>query len=362
MKFRLIVLAIAVLVAFGCAGNFVKEDVIKIGVLSVNQGEMALYGEGIDNGFILAYEELGLILGRNVKLYWGYDDCLAKEAVNSVYAFLGVYDVDVVVGNTCSNDASAVAKLVSDSGKIFLAGTPSVPGLTLEGENVFRIAPSDALQGKAMAEFVEKMNFSNVGVLFGNHAYGLGVKDSFLETYGGEILIVESLEIDATDAKTELNKIQNLGVETLILPIYYDAGYIILKQAKELGMDLIVIASETMMEKKMFELQINGMYFTSFSPHKGLVVDEFNGKYLRRFGKELGFMSEFGHDAYMVLAQAIEIAGTTETSSLRAALYEVSYSGASGLNEFGLDREMKSKEFEVFVAKDGEFVAVDYVS
>lgn len=79
-------------------------------------------------------------------------------------------------------------------------------------------------------------------------------------------------------------------------------------------------------------------------------------RYETYYKKEPAAYSQFGYDAVMAIAKAIEKAGTTEPEAVKEALYTVEFDGASGHIAFDKYGEVEGKEFTWYQVENGQLV------
>ena len=124
-------------------------------------GDVAFLGNDSNFGTQVAQEERGQVLGRDVEVLHEDAGCgdaatgqTAAEAIVANTAILGV------IGTTCSRTAIPAMPVLEEAGLIMLSPSNTAPGLTnpeheqWAGENYFRIAYNDKVQGAAVAQFV----------------------------------------------------------------------------------------------------------------------------------------------------------------------------------------------------------------
>ncbi|MGI5998372.1 MAG: ABC transporter substrate-binding protein, partial [Lutispora sp.] len=112
----------------------------------------------------------------------------------------------------------------------------------------------------------------------------------------------------------------------LYLPGYYEEVGLIVKQARELGLNVPVLGGDGYDSPKLTELAgneaLNGVYFTNHyssmddSPEVVKFKEAFNSKY----GKDPDAFNALGYDLAYFLADAIERAGEAEPLKIKDAL------------------------------------------
>jgi branched-chain amino acid transport system substrate-binding protein len=315
----LVVLSMVLLV--GCAGQGNK-----IGFIGPLTGDAAFVGVPIKQTVELAAEELGMDVV--------YEDggCNGKDALSAFMKLRDVDKVDAVVV-VCSPELLAIAPVAD--GITIISPSATAPSITEAGDHVFRLVPSDALQGKVGAEILK--DFDKVGMLYVNHDYGVGLRD-VVESELGDIPD-ESFEPDAKDFKTQLTKLKDM--DAIYLVGFPKDVAIILKQATELGMDVQFVAAEAAKDAEILPYA-DGIWIT-VPVSKGTGFEEFAEKYVAKFGEEPKLYAGETYDTMNVLAMGID---TVE-----------SYDGVAGFVTFDANGDVE-KPYELFTVEDGKFVKV----
>lgn len=137
----------------------------------------------------LAVQEInaaGGINGRHVGLLVAYDD--DNDATAGVAAAQSLVDRGAVaiVGANASRVTLPIAQQVTIDVPIALVAHGATSPLISElddHDTVFRVPPSDALQGRLLAQKVFEEALSTAALIHQSDAYGEGLRDAFVEAY-----------------------------------------------------------------------------------------------------------------------------------------------------------------------------------
>lgn len=205
-----------------CAGR--SDGRLRIGGLLPLSGGISALGPAMEAGAELAVNDinaLGGVLGTSVE--W----IVVDSTNNSAEASLAVdellaADVDVIVGAATSTlsknviDAIAAQCVVqispSNTSSFFTSSDPA--------QLYFRTAPSDVLQGQALAEVISADGPSSVFLIGLNVAYGQELVESTsaaLESRGVTVLGSSFYTADQTDYGAEIDAAVAAGPEALVL-------------------------------------------------------------------------------------------------------------------------------------------------
>ena len=152
------------------------DGVLTIGVLTPQGSAFTEIGESIRNGAQLAVTDIntaGGINGTGVKLIPEDEDVLGTN-LDAAIADLIADKVDAIVGPASSANALSGLGEIVDAGVVACSPTASASLLDdFPDKNLFfRTIPSDTLQGKAIAEAVDRTGAGQATIAYIDDAYG----------------------------------------------------------------------------------------------------------------------------------------------------------------------------------------------
>ena len=349
-------LAVSV-VASGCGGGSKASDEIKIGVVSEMTGSNATYGTSVVNGMKLALKEVndkGGVNGKKVSIVVADSKSEPAEAANAMSKLVNQDKTPVVMGIFTSSSAIAAAN-VSESAKVpFLAIGATNPKVTLDDKtgkvkpNTFRVCFIDPFQGTVGANFVlNELKLKKAVVFVDNSSdYSKGLASFFKQAYtskGGEIVGEEAYLQKDTDFKAVLTKIKTMNPEVLYVPGYYEEVGKIVKQARELGMNLPIVGGDGWDSPKLAEIagaaSLNNTFFTNhYSPDDTSEASKaFVDAYVKAYNQKPDAPAVLGYDGARLIADAISRAGGTDAAKVAKAIAETknykAVTGDTSLNE-----------------------------
>jgi len=123
---------------FLCGVSAIAKEPVRVGVITVLSGPLAVIGKGEANAAKMAVEEYGSLLGQEVQLIikdHAYNPGLANERAKELYE---KYEVDVIIA--CPNSAAALA--VSDQAarhrKLFISTSAGTCDLIAKNRYTFK--------------------------------------------------------------------------------------------------------------------------------------------------------------------------------------------------------------------------------
>ncbi len=363
MKKVLFLVLILCLVSFGCQK---KEDAIRIGIAGPMTGDQAKMGMDFKNGATLAVEEWnskGGILGKNIDLIVSDDQHDPKQAVSVANKMVneGVAGVIGHFNSSCSIPASDVYNR---------AGIPMVtpgstnPQLTERGyKNVFRVCGRDDQQGKVGAEYVSQiLKLLRVAVLHDKTTYGQGLADEFKRFLGQEVEVVYygGIVQGDKDFKMILTTAKSKNPELIFFGGIYPEAGLLVKQAKELGLNAPFMSGDGTIDAKFIEIagpQAAEGTLLTFSPDPNNIptAKSFIEHYRARFG-EIGPYSIYAYDATNILLTAIREAQSTEGKRITDKLHTLEFDVALGKITFDAKGDVTVSPYVVWITHDGKFV------
>ena len=172
----------------------------------------------------------------------------------------------------------------------------------------------------------KQMHYSKVALMYINNDYGIGVRDAFTKPFtaaGGTILISEPFAEGGTDFRTELLKVKATNPPVVFIVDHVVEGSIVLKQARQLGLDVPFIG-DVAMQTDDFITQAGTSAAEGFtalregSPNTPQ-YQKFASEFQTMFNEPPTIWSDFAYDSMMLVAKAIGTNGYT-ASGIQAGL------------------------------------------
>lgn len=333
----------------GASVTDVDSETIKIGFMGPLTGDAASYGQSIRKGVDLAFEEANL---DNVEIIYEDSECDGKKAVTAINKLINVDGVQAIVGEVCSGATLAAAPIAESKGVVLISASSTSPKLSDSGDYVFRVVPSDALQGAFAANLLYQRGHRKIAVLYGNEEYGVGFKDVLERTFPGEVVASEAFERSSTDLRAQVTKIKAARPDAIfIISNSPDSSVAAIKQIKELGVGTAKLyGSEGLKGPEVAELrQAENIIVTSVTSG----TFEFDLKYRDEYDESPGPFAAQGYDAFASLARSLK-RGSDTGEEIKNDLYSVTFDGASGRISFDLNGDIAGN-YEVFQLKKGEW-------
>lgn len=323
---------------------------IKIGLHYELTGGLADYGTTENKGSKLAIKLRNQALGTDKYVGVEYDNKSDTTEAITIATKLALEGVVGVVGPATSG-ASSASYPILDGGKILVVSpsatannqtlvNPDDPASAVY-DYVFRVCFEDSYQGSAMAQFAVDNLGAKKAAIYGSSSsdYAIGLKDAFtsqFEKLGGEIVTTESYQDKDTDFSSVLTTLASKEFDVLYIPGYYEAAGLIIKQAREMGIDCPIVGADGFDSITLSDLagasNLNDVYFTTAytTVDAGGALADFIAAYKAEYNEEPSMFAALAFDSTNVLMDAVEKAGSTNPEDIQKAMVGIEFSGVTG--------------------------------
>ena len=359
----------------GCGGSKeTKADTIKIGGCLEMTGGSASYGISSKNGIELALKNVnqkGVLGGKKVELVVADNKSEASEALNAMQKLISQDKVVAVIGPNLSS-ACIASSAINNAGKV-LAISPlgTNPDVTVDPKTGktrdynFRACFIDPFQGTVMANFVAKeLGLKRAAIMVDNTSdYSKGLATFFKQNFvanGCEVVAEEAYLQKDTDYKSTLTKVKAANPDILYIPGYYQEVGLIIKQAREIGLDIPVAGGDGWDSAKLPEIAgkdaLNGTFFCNlYSPNDTSDLNKnFVAEYKNLYKSEPDVFAALSHDGTMAIVKAIEDAKSADPAQIAVAMAKIKdLQGVTGATTFD-DKHNPIKSAVIIEHVDGK--------
>ncbi len=364
-----IFLAVVITFPLSCSKKQPETKEITIGCITPLTGNNASYGRQTKEGVDLAVEEInaqGGINGRNIAIIYEDDQANTALATETIHKLINSTQIQVVIGGFNSRCTLAMAPIAERNKVVLISASSTADDIKDAGDYIFRIVPTNSAQGKTIADFaIDNLKLRSAAILYVNDDYGITLKDgiiSHFKTKGGVIKIIEVFSPDDTDFRSQLTKIKAEGVNVIFFPGLYRECGLILRQARELGIDLPFIGGDGAIDPKLIEIAkeaADNSYYANLSMGYGVSDAEIKGfvnAFIEKYEKQPSAYNSYAYDVVYVIVEAINKGGLS-AKGIKDALYRIEgFKGATGITTFDSYGEV-DKPFGIYRIVNGEFVA-----
>lgn len=359
----------------GCSKDGGNEDdgVVKIGLHYELTGSVAEYGTAELKGSQLAIK-LANENGNNKYTYKGveYDNKSDTTEALTLAAKLASDGVVGVVGPATSGASTATYQISNDSKIVVVSPSATANNQTLKNpddsnsdvyEYVYRVCFEDSYQGAAMAQYAIDTLKAKTVAIYGSVSsdYAKGLNDAFTKQFkklGGSVVANESYQDGDTEFSAVLTSLASKKFDVLYIPGYYNEAGLIIKQARDLGIDCPIIGGDGFDSQTFDDLagakNLNNVYYTTAYTTVGASdkLQAFIDAYKAEYNAEPSMFEALAFDATNLLIEAIEKADSTDSDAVNKAVAEIEFSGVTG--DFTFDEtHTPIKSVLVVELKDG---------
>ena len=315
-------------------------DVVLIGSIHPLTGGLAGAGTRMDNGALMAVEEINAAggiasLGGAPLELVSADSTGAADVGQSEAERLISEGVSAMIGTYQSAVTTNVAAIAERDGVPLVIDVAVADSILDQGySNVFRIQPNATSMGEKGVEFLSALagdEIKTVAYLHDNTGFGESVADAFEAAaagYGIEVLTrIPYPPFEVTDLTTEMSQAAAVSPDAVVITGYYNDGILAARAAVDLGIDVkaVVGIAQGAFHTPQFvadfgassELFYNSNYhFNTSDPKVAAVLDKFEASY----GEPMDTEAMLSYQAIYVIADALERAASADPADVRAAL------------------------------------------
>ena len=365
------VLAILMALAFtlGMFGSASAAKTVRIGVYLPMTGSVAAYGEMEWAGIRIANEMQPEVLGKKVEMVLVDTKSDRIEAANAMTRLIEREKVVGVLGEAISGNTMA-GNPISEAAQIPSVSPTATSPLVNQGkEYAFRACFIDPFQGEVAARFAREQLEADTAAVIIDIAqdYCVGLGNFFVKEFvrlGGKVVSTTYIQTGDQDFSAQLSAVQATNPDIIYAPNYYTEDALMARQARDLGLEQPILTGDGAQADALIEIggrAVENMYFTGHF-HKSAASTERAKEYIKlfeeKYNKEADAFGALGADAYFLLVDAMERAGTTEGPKVRDALASTeNFQGVSGVITMG-ENGNPIKSMVINKVQDGQFVYV----
>jgi branched-chain amino acid transport system substrate-binding protein len=356
-------LFVAALVFLGAlAAQAAAQERIKIGFFGPLTGSVSADGISARQATELAVQEVngrGGLLGKPVELVV-YDDRLnPQEAVAIAHRLIEKDQVIGVVSGAFSGPSRVTAPLFAKARIPMITAYAVHPDVTRGSDSSFRIGFLGAVEGAASAEYAATaLKARRPAVLTVDTDFGQEVVAGFAaraEKLGIPVIVQQAYKYPGeTNFRPLLTRIMAAQPDLLFAAGYHDVAALMTLQARELGFTTRILAKGgfdspqfVALAKGTAEGVIVATNLDRDDPRP--MVQSYLKRYRTTYGGELDMVGASSFDALMVLANAIQRAGSISRPAVIQALNDTrNYQGLTGtISQFVRGEVVKPVQFQI---------------
>jgi len=350
------------------SGAQAEEGKLKIGFMATLSGPPAALGQHMRDGFQLGVKELGGKLGGLPTEVVVEDDELKPDvAVTKVRKLLESDQVDIVVGVVFSNVMMAIAKPVTDAGKILIS--PNAGPSPLAGKGCspyfFSVSYQNDQNHEVMGKYAQDKGWTKVALIAPNYQAGKDALAGFKRFYKGEVAEEIYTQVNQQDFSAELAKIAAAEPQAVFVFMPGGSGVNLVRQYRQAGLAerIPFLSAFTVDETTLPATKDAALGLFAGAQWAPNLDNPANKAFVAAFEKEYGYEPALyaanGYDAAKLIDAAIRQAGgKTDAETLKTAIRDAKWQSVRG--DFAWNKNnFPVQDFyltEVVKRDDGKFV------
>jgi len=369
-----LLIALQIFVITGCGPEPGKpeQSSIKLGAVLPLTGDSAAWGEqgrwGIQYAVAEANEKGG-IGGKKIEVVYEDSQAIPRLAMTAATKLTDIDKVPAIIGDIVSATTLAMAPIAEQKKAVLVGISCSAPAISQAGEFVFRVWPSDNLEGEVAAKWTRSKGFQKAAVLHIATDYGQGLAAVFKKSFeanGGKVVSIQAYSQDQTDFRSNLARIESESPDVVYLISYYKDAALALRQAKEVGLKAQFLGATAVENDELLKLAGNaaeGLAYPTIvdfdADHPTKTQSAFLTKFTQLHGKKPDWAATHAYDATAVIIQALE-AGARSGEEIRAVLDKRrQFQGITGTIKFDENGDVIDKPAIMKTVRDGKFVRLE---
>lgn len=220
---------------------------INIGVLSPITGPIAVYAPGFTIAANVAIGYMNTIQPLNFQ----FSVTIADSGCDGTTAATGaqsLIDAGVVgiAGAACSGATLGAIEVAKAAGVPMVSYASTSPAITNYDDDgyLFRVVPSDAQQGQALADTYEASGYTSPALISMTNDYGAGFADAFKANHDGDLCAEATYADGTTDFTSQVAAVADNGCDSVVMITYASDGATIVEEIATQGLDVAIFGGD----------------------------------------------------------------------------------------------------------------------
>jgi branched-chain amino acid transport system substrate-binding protein len=300
-------------------------DVLLLGSLLSSSGQLSGFGPPMEKAIDLAVDEInqgGGIDGKKLAVLHCDDGTDATKGIAAAKHLVDDVHVPAIIGAAASGVTIEVFNQVAlPAGVLMISPSATSPALTDLPDRglLWRTAPSDAIQGAAVAQYLLHGDFQKVAVVGRDDTYGNGLQEAIREGLCASDAArcaedrYQSHRYDpdhfVEGQSTALTNLQDFAPDVVVLIGYLDDGANFLKLAGGAGVHKIILTDGTkdtqLLDRVHDDTLMTNIVGTAPAEPSGENYRAFTFRYRSKWDADPGVFTAQSYDALYLLAYAL---------------------------------------------------------
>ena len=341
-------------------------DPVKIGMITTLSGGGSALGIDIRDGFALALEqEGGMLGGHKVELLVEDDGRKPDKAKEISDRMLKRDKVQIMTGIVWSNLAIAVVPNVTKEGVFYVS--PNAGPSLLAGKgchaNYFNVAWQNDNLHEAMGKHVQDGGFQNVYLMAPNYPAGKDALAGFKRFYGGTVAGEVYTKLGQKDYAAEIAALRDAKPDAVFFFLPGGMGISFLKQYSQAGLttEIPVFGPAFSFDQTILGAVGDAALGVINSSQWNKDIDNaantaFVAGFQEAYGRLPSLYASQGYDAARLIGSALKAVGgdLSDAEGFRAALQAAEFDSVRGAFKFGANQHPVQDIYVREVVKEGD--------
>jgi branched-chain amino acid transport system substrate-binding protein len=361
------------------AGPAAAKEAIKIGaILSVTGPAANLGGPEARTLEMLvdAANKKGGIAGHPIELLVKDSGGSPEKAISFAKKLIEEDKVFAIIGPSTSGESLKI-KSIAEEGKTLLLSCAAAESIVKPvGKWVFKTPQNDAHAARKILDHIKAAGLTKIGLVSSNTGFGKAGKEQvekLAKEVGIEIVANEVYDKEATDLTAVATKLKAAGVQAFINWSIEPAQAIVLKNARQIGLDVPIYQSHgfgNIQYVKVAGPAAEGVIFPAgrllvaeslpaSHPQKAVLM-KYKKDYEAKFKEDVSTFGGHAYDAFLILSKVIEKAGVDRDKARDALEGLRGLVGTAGVFNFSAQDHngLEINAFEMLTVKQGKFAVL----
>ena len=370
---------IVLLGALSFAAPAIAKETIKVGAILSVTGPAANLGGPEARTLQMLVDDAnrkGGIAGHPIELLLKDSGGSPEKAISFAKKLIEEDKVFAILGPSTSGETLKI-KGIAEEGKTLLISCAAAEAIVKPvGKWVFKTPQNDSHAARKILEHIKKAGATKIGLVSSNTGFGKAGKEQVekvAKELGLEIVANEVYEKEATDLTAVATKLKAAGVQAFINWSIEPAQAIVLKNARQIGLDVPMYQSHgfgNIQYVKAAGPAAEGVLFPAgrllvaeslpaSHPQKAVLM-KYKKDYEAKFKEDVSTFGGHVYDAFLMLSKAVEKGGADREKAREALESVQGLVGTAGV--FNLSAKdhngLQMDAFEMLTVKQGQFVAL----
>lgn len=381
MHKKLTTTALASAMALGLAATASAD--IRIGATVAETGGASFLGDPAAKTLRMLVDEVnaaGGVLGQQIQLILYDDGGDPNRARTFADRLIEDDEVVAVIGGSTTGTSMAIIPVFEEAEIPFISLAGGIEIIQPTRPFAFKTPHTDRMACEKIFDDMQNRGITQVGMISGTDGFGASMRNQCLDVagdFGIDIIADESYGPGDADMTPQLTNIRSAaGLQAVINPGFGQGPAIVTRNYAQLGIEVPLYQSHGVASDAFIELAGAAAAEGVRLPGTALlvadilaeddpqreVVQAYSAAYQERYGELPSTFGGYAADAFRILVDAIERAGTTDGVAVRDAIRATSdMAGTTGIvtmaedDHMGLDLD----SFKMLEISGGGWVLID---